>query len=460
MLSLNPKKCTAFAAACMLSLSIPGFACAATTLASTPSEDSSVATTALPAATPSVPAHLYSVSAAEGSLNFMKNGVQVGSYPMRSSDITLSINSNNHLLVSFVNQNGRTSSVTLGDQRTVQFGGTYNSITAQSSLGGSVSLITDSQSNVSTLTLNAPIETHIYGRAGTVNVEAAADVIVEKGATVTRARMVNNSSMITANGSVKTLEKNTKSLVNGSGVVQTTALTNKSSLASGTSIARSKSGLIVDRGNAYNTSYTTSRSNTSTTSTSGDLRLTASTIYANYRDDLRSLRNDLQNSVRAYDRKTGRRIYGDAYWVSSESTTLTRSGSYRFAFEADNDDYGEVRGNIRIVVDDDDDYYNDRYSNSSSRGSRKYYFEIDKLEVDFDRSERRDYTVGDVIDEDDIDSYVTAYDDNDDDEIDGDYELTSRESSTLGTSISFRFRPDSSRYPVKTGSIKIEFSDD
>ena len=114
-----------------------------------------------------------------------------------------------------------------------------------------------------------------------------------------------------------------------------------------------------------------------------------------------------------------------------------------------------------MKLSDDDDYYDDdRYSNSSSRGSRKYYFEIDKLEVDFDRSDRRDYTVGDVIDEDDIDSYVTAYDDNDDDEIDGDYELTSRESSTLGTSISFRFRPDSSRYPVKTGSIKIEFSDD
>ena len=115
MLSLNPKKCTAFAAACMLSLSIPGFACAATTVANTPTEDSAVAATALPAATPSVPAHLYSVSAAEGSLNFIKNGVQVGTYPMRSSDITLSINSNNNLLVSFVNQNGRTSSVTLGD---------------------------------------------------------------------------------------------------------------------------------------------------------------------------------------------------------------------------------------------------------------------------------------------------------------------------------------------------------
>ena len=38
MLSLNPKKCTAFAAACMLSLSIPGFACAATTVANTPTE--------------------------------------------------------------------------------------------------------------------------------------------------------------------------------------------------------------------------------------------------------------------------------------------------------------------------------------------------------------------------------------------------------------------------------------
>ena len=52
MLSLNPKKCTAFAAACMLSLSIPGFACAATTVANTPTEDSAVAATALPAATP------------------------------------------------------------------------------------------------------------------------------------------------------------------------------------------------------------------------------------------------------------------------------------------------------------------------------------------------------------------------------------------------------------------------
>lgn len=465
------KKFAAFATALIMAMTMPGFVSAATTVAptaadATPTSESTTAdVTAAPPATPTVAANLYSVAVSDGKIYFMKNGSRVGSYSIQSADITVSINSNGNLLVGFPTRGGSRSSVTLGDQRTVQFGGTYNSITAANSLGGDVKLITDSQSSVSTITINAPIEAHIYGNAGTVDVQAAADLIVEKGATVTRARLVSSTSMLTANGTVKTVEKNSKSLVNGSGVVQTTSLTKTSPLASGTSIARSQSGLIIDRGNVYGSSSSSSvrtsssSSSASTTTTSGDLRLTASTIYADYNDQLRTLTKDLQNKVRAYDRDSGKRVYGDVYWVKSDTTRVTSSGTYYFAFESDDSDYGDVEGRVRIVVDGRD--YDDDYdSSSSSRGSRKYYFDIDKIEVDFDRSERRDYEVGDIIDKDEIEDYVTARDDDDDDEIDGKFELTSRESSTLGTSIGFRFRPDSSRYPVKTGSIKIKFADD
>lgn len=422
--------------------------------------------------TPASSLNDYSVEVEKGKVHFVQNGERVGTYNAKNTDLTLSIGRTGNLLVSFPNANGNTSSVTLGKQRAVQVSGTMHSLTANSTLTGDVALTVPSASAVTGMTINAPIEARIYGKVGTLTVQAAADVVVEKGAEVTTARLANANSLLTANGTVTTVQKNSKAQVKGNGVGKTTTLSASSVAASGKTIARSKSGLIIDSsgtpllgGTIRNTTSSSSGLRTSsssssskTTSTnSGNLRLTASTIYADYKDDLKSLEDELQDAVRAYDRDTGKRVYGDAYWVDKSSKEVTRTGTYSFAFEDDGNDYGEARGKIRIVVDDDDRYDDD---DDDDRGSRSYYFEIDKLEVGFDRSERRDYEVQDVISEDEIEDYVTAYDKSTDKEIEGDFELTSKKSNTLGTSIGFRFRPDSSRYSVKTGSIKIEFDDD
>lgn len=412
----------------------------------------------------------YSVEVESGKVHFVQNGERVGTYNAKNTDLTLSIGRTGNLLVSFPNANGSTSAVTLGKQRSVQVSGTMHSLTANSTLTGDVAVVVPSGSAVTGMTVNAPIEAHIYGKVGTLTVQAAADVVVERGAEVSTARLANANSLLTANGAVTTVQKNSKAQVKGNGVGKTTTLSASSVAASGKTIARSKSGLIIDSGGTpllgssnYKTTTSSSglRNNSSssskTTSTnSGNLRLTASTIYADYRDDLNSLEDELQDAVRAYDRDNGKRVYGDAYWVDSPSKEVTRTGTYSFAFEDDGNDYGEARGKVRIVVDRDDDDDDD----DDDRGSRTYYFEKDELEVGFDRSDRRDYEVQDVISEDEIEDYVTAYDKSTDKEIEGDYELTSKKSSTLGTSIGFRFRPDSSRYSVKTGSIKIKFDDD
>lgn len=473
MLAARKHWAAAFTALTVL-LTMPALtASAETTMAPTDTGVTTAAptstTTAAPAATASpvsVPANLYSVEVAGGKVYFAKNGARVGSYSASATDLTLAINSNGNFLVSFPNSKGTTSSITLGDQRSLVISGTANSVTAHSSLGGSVALTTDVGSNISTMTLNAPVEAHIYGTVGTVNAQASADVIVERGASVTRARMVSANSLLTANGTVKTVEKNAKAQVKGSGVVQTAALTTGSS-ASGTSIARSKSGLIIDSNGVpllgSSASRTTSTSSSglrnsssssskTTTSTSGNLRLTASTIYADYRDELRSLESKLRNAVRAYDRDSGKRVYGDVYWEDDPKKEVKSTGTYKFAFEADGNDYGDVTGRIRIVVDDDD-YYDD----DDDRGSRSYKFEIDDdVNIGIAREDRRDYKLEDAMDEDEISDYVTAIDKSTDKEIDGKFEWVSPR-QTLGSSATFRFRPDSSRYAVKTGTIRFDF---
>lgn len=472
MLASRKHWAAAFTALAVL-LTMPALTASAETTMASPTDTgvttaAPASTAAAPTASPvSVPANLYSVEVAGGKVYFAKNGARVGSYAASATDLTLSINSSGNFLVSFPNSRGNTSSVTLGDQRSLVISGTANSVTAHSSLGGSVALTTDVGSNISTLTLNAPVEAHIYGTVGTVNAQASADVIVERGASVTRARMVSANSMLTANGTVKTVEKNAKAQVKGSGVAQTTGLTTGSA-ASGTSIARSKSGLIIDSNgvpllgsSSYRTTSTTSSSglrnsssssNSSTTSTSGDLRLTASTIYADYRDELRSLESKLRNAVRAYDRDSGKRVYGDVYWVDSPYKEVKSTGTYKFAFEADSRDYGDVTGRVRIVVDDD---YDD--DDDDDRGSRTYKFEIDDdVNLGIAREDRRDYKLEDALPEDEISDYVTAIDRKNDEEIDGDFEWVSPR-QTLGSSATFRFRPHSSRYAVKTGTIHFEF---
>lgn len=481
MLAARKHWAAAFTALTVL-LTMPALtASAETTMAPTDTGVTTAAptstTTAAPAATASpvsVPANLYSVEVAGGKVYFAKNGARVGSYSASATDLTLAINSNGNFLVSFPNSKGTTSSITLGDQRSLVISGTANSVTAHSSLGGSVALTTDVGSNISTMTLNAPVEAHIYGTVGTVNAQASADVIVERGASVTRARMVSANSLLTANGTVKTVEKNAKAQVKGSGVVQTAALTTGSS-ASGTSIARSKSGLIIDsngvpllgssasrttstsssglRNSSSGLRNSSSSSSKTTTSTSGNLRLTASTIYADYRDELRSLESKLRNAVRAYDRDSGKRVYGDVYWEDDPKKEVKSTGTYKFAFEADGNDYGDVTGRIRIVVDDDD--YDD--DDDDNRGSRSYKFEIDDdVDIGIAWEDRRDYKLEDAMNEDDISDYVTAIDKSTDKEIDGKFEWVSPR-QTPGRSATFRFRPDSSRYAVKTGTIRFDY---
>lgn len=431
---------------------------------------------AAPVVTPAPAANQYSLNMTESKLSFVRNGSSVKSYSLNSNNVTLRINDRGQMVASFETTSGP-AAVNLGDQRTVQLTGTYNTVTADPSLGGSVKLIADSGSNIANMVLKAPTEIHIYGVVGTASLQAAADVVVERGATVTTARMVNSRSLLTANGAVKTLEKTATSIVKGSGVVQTTGLsksnlgsTSYSSLAgSSTSVARTLSGLKIDPSNTKITSVvgsrpsgtsglknsTSSSSSSSTTTTSGDIRLVASNIRTSYDVELRTLNRTLANNVKAYDRTSGKQIYGDVYWVKDEYTEVTSSGYYSFSFEADSGNYGEVTGRVYISTSGSSS------NNDDDRSGRSYYFEIDRDGIDtgIHRDDREDYRLDDIS-ESWIEDVVRAYDSKTDDEIDGDFEWVNPSRKLTSSSAQFRFIPDSSRYSKKTGSVKLVFDND
>ncbi|NBI78326.1 hypothetical protein D3Z39_05480, partial [Anaerotruncus colihominis] len=65
--------------------------------------------------------------------------------------------------------------------------------------------------------------------------------------------------------------------------------------------------------------------------TTGGLTIKTSTISARSGDTLRDLESDLNHYVKVYDRD-GDRVDGKAEWVSSYSTKVTKSGSFKFDF--------------------------------------------------------------------------------------------------------------------------------
>ncbi|HIX65184.1 MAG TPA: hypothetical protein H9736_02940 [Candidatus Anaerotruncus excrementipullorum] len=172
-------------------------------------------------------------------------------------------------------------------------------------------------------------------------------------------------------------------------------------------------------------------------SSSGRLRYTTSTIQADSGDTLRELEDELEDSVRVYDRDDGDRVYGDFEWVRSRSTKVTKDGTYEFEFDPDNSRYDAFTGEIKIEVD----------------GSGEITFRTSTLTA------HEGDTLRDL--EDQLEDKVRAYDE-DGDRLDGDFEWVSSRSTKVkdGRSYKFEFDPDDRDLDTATGTVEVEIEDD
>ena len=328
---------------------------------------------------------IYSVKIQKNSILVQNKGKTVQTYNAKSTDLTLS-REDGELLLGYKNAQNLSRDIALGTQSTLTVEGTVSSLSLDSSLPTSMRLVLDTGSSVSSLKIAAPGKITIRGKVDTLTVSSAARITVSKGGAVTDATLTSGSAVLTAGtgAQVKNATVVKKSSVSGSGI-----------------------GTVKVRGSDSDDD------NDDDTTTDDGLTVKTSTISARSGDTLRDLENDLNHYVKVYD-EDGDRIDGKAEWVSSYSTKVKKTGTFKFDFYPDDDDYDTVRGTIKISVSggDDDDSTND-----------------DGLTVKTSTiSARSGDTLRDL--ESDLNHYVKVYDE-DGDRIDGKAEWVSSYSTKV-----------------------------
>ena len=359
-------------------------------------------------------ATIYSVKVQKNSILVQNKGKTVQTYNAKSTDLTLS-REDGELLLGYKNAQNLSRDIALGTQSTLTVEGTVSSLTLDSSLPTSTRFVLDTGSSVSSLKIASPGKITIRGKVDTLTVSSAARITVSKGGAVTDATLTSGSAVLTAGtgAKVKNATVVKKSSVSGSGI-----------------------GTVKVRGSDSDDG------NDDDTTTDDGLTVKTSTISARSGDTLRDLESDLNHYVKVYD-EDGDRIDGKAEWVSSYSTKVKKTGTFKFDFYPDDDDYDTVRGTIKISVSggDDDDSTND-----------------DGLTVKTSTiSARSGDTLRDL--ESDLNHYVKVYDE-DGDRIDGKAEWVSSYSTKVKKTGTFKFDfyPDDDDYDDVRGSIRIEVS--
>lgn len=253
----------------------------------------------------------FSVTVGDKIVSFQKDGLTTGSYKMSRNDIVLVTDSSDDLLVCFYNTDGQYVGVTLGSQENVTLNGSINSLTLHKELDRNV--IIGSKCTVSSMTVNTPVKVSVYGTITDMEVKAGASVIAVKGCSIDNIDSTSTAARLTVQ--------------NGAVVRQSSGIRSPITVSSGTVV--------------------------STTVSDSDVTFRTEPIYAEYGDRLREYTADLQASVKAYYQK--KRITGEVEWTLSGSSTLNKSGSYRFRFTPDNSKLDPAYGYIRILVDDGED---------------------------------------------------------------------------------------------------------
>ena len=358
-------------------------------------------------------ATIYSVKVQKNSILVQNKGKTVQTYNAKSTDLTLS-REDGELLLGYKNAQNLSRDIALGTQSTLTVEGTVSSLTLDSSLPTSTRFVLDTGSSVSSLKIASPGKITIRGKVDTLTVSSAARITVSKGGAVTDATLTSGSAVLTAGtgAKVKNATVVKKSSVSGSGI-----------------------GTVKVRGSDSDDG------NDDDTTTDDGLTVKTSTISARSGDTLRDLESDLNHYVKVYD-EDGDRIGGKAEWVSSYSTRVKKTGTFKFDFYPDDDDYDTVRGTIKISVSssDDDSTTDDGLTVKTSTISARSGDTLRDLESD-------------------LNHYVKVYDE-DGDRVDGKAEWVSSYSTKVKKTGTFKFDfyPDDDDYDDVRGSIRIEVS--
>ena len=358
-------------------------------------------------------ATIYSVKIQKNSILVQNKGKTVQTYNAKSTDLTLS-REDGELLLGYKNAQNLSRDIALGTQSTLTVEGTVSSLTLDSSLPTSTRFVLDTGSSVSSLKIASPGKITIRGKVDTLTVSSAARITVSKGGAVTDATLTSGSAVLTAGtgAKVKNATVVKKSSVSGSGI-----------------------GTVKVRGSDSDDG------NDDDTTTDDGLTVKTSTISARSGDTLRDLESDLNHYVKVYD-EDGDRIGGKAEWVSSYSTRVKKTGTFKFDFYPDDDDYDTVRGTIKISVSssDDDSTTDDGLTVKTSTISARSGDTLRDLESD-------------------LNHYVKVYDE-DGDRVDGKAEWVSSYSTKVKKTGTFKFDfyPDDDDYDDVRGSIRIEVS--
>ena len=356
---------------------------------------------------------IYSVKVQKNSILVQNKGKTVQTYNAKSTDLTLS-REDGELLLGYKNAQNLSRDIALGTQSTLTVEGTVSSLTLDSSLPTSTRFVLDTGSSVSSLKIASPGKITIRGKVDTLTVSSAARITVSKGGAVTDATLTSGSAVLTAGtgAKVKNATVVKKSSVSGSGI-----------------------GTVKVRGNDSDDG------NDDDTTTDDGLTVKTSTISARSGDTLRDLESDLNHYVKVYD-EDGDRVDGKAEWVSSYSTKVKKTGTFKFDFYPDDDDYDTVRGTIKISVSssDDDSTTDDGLTVKTSTISARSGDTLRDLESD-------------------LNHYVKVYDE-DGDRVDGKAEWVSSYSTKVKKTGTFKFDfyPDDDDYDDVRGSIRIEVS--
>ena len=432
----------------------------------------------------------YSVKVSANAVTFLQNGYAVGTYQAKNNNITLQKDSDGDLLVCFTTSQGRYIGVTLGSQTAVTFSGSIGVFTLDKSFTGSV-------------TATAAIGTLKVGGAATVNLQkggsiksaslsnAKSKLNVAAGATVTTATAAAKTS-VTGSGTVGTFKVGGKvvSVSKDSGSSSTPGNTSGSSVKltakaitakNGTTLGeltstlkanvkaydrstnRALSGTVswaddddtqVTRKSSFNyyflpsdSKYATTRGSikinvtgSSSTTSSGGLKIKTSTLYAAKGDTLDDLEDQLPDVVTITD-KYGDEVSGDFDWVKSGSTKVKTNTTYQFEFDPDDSDYKDVKGTVKVVIDS---------SKTSSTTTT-----VGKLKV---KTTPLKANSGDTLKdlEDQLEDNVKVYD-RDGDRVYGKVSWSSNRSREVqnNQSYSFDFSPDDNDYKDISSTIKV-----
>lgn len=240
-----------------------------------------------------------SVQVSTSKVSVMQGNKEVSSYSIKSSDLSLSTNSDDKMVLSFKDAASKKRNISLGTQTTLDIDGTMTSLTLDKALASTNTITVLPNSNISKLTVHAGCTVIVAGKANVSKVSSSnksATIQYESGKKLT-------TTSVSAPASTTTVKKPT----------------------------------------------TPTKKPAVSTSSSG-VKLTVKAINASKGDTLDNLIDQLNENVIARDGSTDY-VMGECKWNYATNREITDDSTMPFTFYPETNDYEPVKGTVKIYAD-------------------------------------------------------------------------------------------------------------